>query len=373
MKLDTILIKVASRCNINCKYCYVYNLGDEGWTTMPAQISLETIEAISERLGDLTNEEQHPFATVLHGGEPFLLGPMKLRLVLRSLRSRLPQEYPIGIQTNGILITQRILDICSEMRATISVSLDGPRAIHDRDRIGHDGSGTYDKVIRGLELLQSHKDRDFLFTGILSVVDPQTNPAEIYYFIKSLDPPSVDFLHRDGNHSKLPSGKTSFTSTEFGEWFSQLLDVYLADTDPIRIRFLDDIIKLTVGGTGTKDGAGLTDYGVLVIDTDGSIAKNDTLKSSFDGADRFHQNWSIMRDSLSKILASREFAEYHSLQKPTSPICRACPELRVCGGGMTLHRWKEGSGFNNPSIYCGDQKLLIGNVRLKLAEAEAEL
>jgi uncharacterized protein len=373
MKLDTVLIKVASRCNINCKYCYVYNLGDTGWTKMPAQISMETIETISERLGDFCEEGQRPFATVLHGGEPFLLGPMKLRLVLQALRSRLPQEYPIGIQTNGILISDEILDICSEMRATISVSLDGPRSAHDKDRIGHDGKGTYDKVIKGLALLTSHKDRDFLFTGILSVVDPQTNPGKIYYFLRSLGAPSVDFLHRDGNHSNMPSGKDSFASTEYGQWFVQLLDVYLADPKPIRIRFLDDLIKLTIGGTGTKDGTGLTDYGVLVVDTDGSIAKNDTLKSSFDGADRFHQNWSIMKDNLSEILASREFAEYHSLQKPASPICNTCPELRVCGGGMTLHRWKEGSGFNNPSIYCSDQKLLIWNVRKHLAITEAAL
>jgi MoaA/NifB/PqqE/SkfB family radical SAM enzyme len=26
MQLDTILLKVTSRCNINCSYCYVYSL-----------------------------------------------------------------------------------------------------------------------------------------------------------------------------------------------------------------------------------------------------------------------------------------------------------------------------------------------------------
>lgn len=373
MKLDTVLIKVASRCNINCKYCYVYNLGDTGWKGMPAQISLETIESIASRLNDFCEEERHPFATVLHGGEPLLLGPVKLRLVLQTLRALLPEEYPIGIQTNGILITKEILNICAEMRASISVSLDGPRFVHDKDRIGHDGKGTYDKVIEGLELLRTHKDRDFLFTGILSVVDPQTDPSEIYYFLKSLDTPSVDFLHRDGNHSKLPSGKASFASTEYGQWFVELLNIYLADSRPIRIRFLDDIIKLALGGTGTKDGTGVTNYGVLVIETDGSVAKNDTLKSAFNGADRFQPNWSIIQNSLSEILASREFADYHSDQRPSSAICNACSDLRVCGGGMTLHRWKDGSDFNNPSIYCADQKLLIRSVQERLAEAEATL
>ncbi len=373
MKLDTVLIKVASRCNINCSYCYVYNLGDTSWKGMPAQISLETITAVSDRLLALSNADNHPFATVLHGGEPLLLGAMKLRLVLKELREKLPETYPIGIQTNGILITNEILDVCSELKASISVSVDGPKEVHDKDRVGHDGEGTFDKVLSGLQLLSDHRDRDFLYTGILSVVNPATNPEQIYPFFKTLNPPAIDFLYRDGNHTTLPIGKTAPGSTEYGVWFVRLLDMYLADPRPIRIRFLDDLIKLTLGGLGTKDGAGVTDYGVLVIDTDGTITKNDTLKSSFDGADRFHQNWSAMKDDIAKILSSVEFADYHSLQKPSSPVCKTCPDLTVCGGGMTLHRWKNETGFNNPSIYCADQKILIGRIREHLSEAELSL
>ncbi|MGB7208392.1 MAG: cyclophane-forming radical SAM/SPASM peptide maturase YhhB [Pyrinomonadaceae bacterium] len=373
MKLDTILIKVASRCNINCTYCYVYNLGDTSWKEMPAQVSLETIQAIADFLYAHSITEKHPFATVLHGGEPLLLGAVKLRLVLKELREKLPESYPIGIQTNGILITEEILDLCSEMNTSISVSVDGPKEVHDRDRLGHDGAGTFDKVIQGVALLRAHPDRDFLYTGILSVVNPITDPKEIYSFLKSLDPPSLDFLYRDGNHTTLPIGKASFSSTEYGSWFVRLLDVYLADPRPIRIRFLDDLIKLTLGGLGTKDGTGVTDYGVLVIDTDGTITKNDTLKSSFDGADRFHQNWSAMKDDLAKIIASDEFADYHALQKPSSLVCKTCPDLNICGGGMTLHRWKNGTSFNNPSVYCSDQKLLIRRIREQLGEAERGL
>ena len=35
--VDTILLKVASRCNINCTYCYVYNMGDSAWKRMPPE------------------------------------------------------------------------------------------------------------------------------------------------------------------------------------------------------------------------------------------------------------------------------------------------------------------------------------------------
>lgn len=346
-------------------------MGDTGWKDLPRQISYETIDALTTSLGELSDDQQRPFAVVLHGGEPLLLGYAKLKYLIFSLRDALPDECSISLQTNGILIDKKILDLCSNTRTTISVSLDGPKDIHDKNRVGHAGKGTYDRVVQGLELLRHHKDSEFLFTGLLAVVDPTSDPVEIYNFFKTFDPPSVDFIYRDGNHSRLPFGKKSLRSTEYGQWMSGLLDVYLADSDPIKIRILDDLIKLTLGGKGTKDGVGLTNYGVLIIDTDGTITKNDTLKSSFDGADRFSQHWSIYTNDLPEVLNSEEFIEYHTSQRPSSKICQSCPELNICGGGMALHRWRDDNGYDNPSVYCYDQKLLINHIRQYLPIAEA--
>jgi len=367
IEIDTILIKVASRCNINCTYCYVYNMGDTGWSQMPTKISNETIAATARAIGELACEQKRPFAVVLHGGEPLLLGAAKLKHLILTLRSVLPTDCSFGMQTNGILITEEILDICSETRTTLSVSIDGPIKTHDKNRIGHNGEGTYDKVLKGINLLRNHADADFIFSGLLAVIDPESDPQEVYSFFKQLNPPGVDFLYRDGNHNNLPVGKASLQTTEYGQWFAKLLDIYLFDPEPLRIRFLDDLMKLLLGGSGTKDGVGLTDFGVLIIDTDGSINKNDTLKSSFNGADRFKQKWSVHTHKLRDVLNSSEYAEYHVLQRPTSVICKECPELKICGGGMTLHRWRDDSGYDNPSVYCADQMFLIKHIRKQLA------
>lgn len=366
IEIDTVLIKVASRCNINCSYCYVYNLGDKGWLDMPNHISSETITATAKSLSELSLIQQRPFAVVLHGGEPLLLGPAKLNWLISRLRSTLPQACSFSLQTNGVLITEDILNVCFENRTTISVSIDGPRHIHDRNRVGHSGQGTYDKVLDGIQRLRNHRNSDSLFSGLLAVIDPTSEPEEVYNFFKSLDPPGVDFLYRDGNHTWLPHGKESLRSTEYGQWLAKLIDIYLFDTKPLRIRFIDDMVKLILGGTGTKDGVGLTDFGILVIDTDGSITKNDTLKSSFNGADRFTQKWSVHTHKLAEILNSNEFVYAHALQRPTSKICLKCSELKVCGGGMTLHRWRDENEYDNTSVYCADQLLLIGHIRKHL-------
>jgi uncharacterized protein len=362
MQLDTVLLKVASRCNINCSYCYVYNQGDTSWQRMPKHMSLGTVEDVLRQLAALYKDQQHPFAVVLHGGEPLLLPRAILETLLEGLADRLPATCSRSIQTNGTLIDDDLLAVCLRTGTTLSVSLDGPAIVHDTFRIAFNGTGTYERVAAGIARLRRHPQADQLFTGVLCVIDPSSDARQVYGFFKSLLVPSIDFLFKDGNYAKLPLGKASIDSTEYGRWLAMAWDCYIGDPDPPRIRILDDLGRLLLGGASVKEGCGQTMYGIAVIDTDGTITKNDTLKSTYDGADRFERTWSVSTDRLSDVAASSEFVQYSRLQDPTSPICRECPLLSVCGGGMPLSRWHPDSGFNNPSVYCADYKLVIGHI-----------
>ena len=359
MQIDTILVKVASRCNIDCTYCYIFNMSDAGWRAMPNLMSEDTIKDLARSLSQLLKDQDVPFATVLHGGEPLMLGARRLQYLLKELREVLPLAYPISLQTNGVLITEEILDLCSHYRVAISISIDGPKETNDKFRVDKQGRGTYQEVVNGITLLKNHSDSEFLYAGLLSVIDPDSDPEEVYKCLKGLGTKSIDFLYRDGNHTSLPYGKSSLDSTEYGEWLVKLLDMYIADKTPVRIRFLDDILRIALGGIGVKEGLGDNFYGIAIIETDGSLAKNDTLKSNFDGADKFDEKWIIQTDRLSEAFNTSSFAEYYKLQNPTSSKCNSCEYLAICGGGMPLHRWSKDNAYDNPSVYCSDQKLLI--------------
>lgn len=369
MQVDTVLIKIASRCNINCSYCYIYHLGDVNWSRIDKLMSHETMNNIVSSLKSLANNQKQKFSTVLHGGEPLMLGASCLHQFLELLRETLPDhDYPISIQTNGILVTREILDICSEFKTSLAISLDGPAQVNDLARLDHKNRSTFDRVIKGVSQLEAHPDTEFLYAGLLAVVDPTTDPKEIYEFFKNLKPPSVDFLYKDGNHSCFPPGKAAFDTTEYGSWMVQLLDIYLSDPAPIPIRVFDDMLKLLIGGGATKEGIGLSDFGILIFDTDGSITKNDTLKSAYEGADRFAVDWKVGGTRVLDLLSSEEYHQYHKLQKPTSSACLECSELQVCGGGMTVHRWSDNNDFDNPTVYCADQLLLIRSMRKRLIQ-----
>lgn len=359
--IDTVLLKVASRCNLNCSYCYVYHTGDESWRSMPKRMLPATELVVAKELAALQQAQGRSFAVVLHGGEPLLLGVSGIDRLLSRLRRALGPVCPISIQTNGVLISNSILDICADHDVTLSVSLDGPAEVHDRWRVDLRDRITHAEVMKGIEVIGRHPAGKRLFSGILAVVDPQSSPEDVYGYFKTIGVPSVDFLYRDGNHTKLPYGKESPASVEYGLWMRKILELYVADRDPFRIRVLDDMMKLLLGGASVKEGIGLTDYGILVIDTDGSVKKNDTLKSSPLG-DAFDCEWKIGIASLADIAASPTFNAYHLAQRPSSAVCRECTLLEVCGGGMLTHRFKHGSGYDNPTVFCADQKLLIARM-----------
>src|ERR1043165_1703122 len=99
MQLDTVLLKVTSRCNINCSYCYVYNQGDTAWRRMPKHMSPPIVGDVVRQLSMHLKDQQHPFAVVLHGGEPLLLPRPILESLLQGLRS---EEHTSELQSRGL-------------------------------------------------------------------------------------------------------------------------------------------------------------------------------------------------------------------------------------------------------------------------------
>lgn len=357
--IDTILLKVASRCNLNCTYCYVYHLGDDGWKNNPKLLSQKTIDDIEQSLFDLYQYQNRSFAIVLHGGEPFLLGKDRLAYLLEKLRFRLPKHTTISIQTNGLLLTNELIELCYEYCVTISISLDGIQSVNDAMRIDHLGRGSFSRIMKSIQLIQQHRFAKQVFTGCLAVIDPFSNPKEIYHFFKALNIPSVNFLMRDGNHDRYPYGKANFQSLEYAKWLEQIWNEYFNDPKPIPIAFFDNYIKMMIGGSSSKEGVGTDIAGILIIDTNGDITKNDTLKSTQNHADRFKFDWNVSKSKIVDLIQSNEFKEYLILQKPTSESCRNCQYLKICGGGMPLYRWSDINQFNNPSVFCHDHQYII--------------
>src|SRR5437868_3375634 len=73
--MHLFICKVASRCNIDCDYCYVYHHVDQSWRHQPQRMALQTATQLGLRIGEHARRHGLPSVeVVMHGGEPLLAG-----------------------------------------------------------------------------------------------------------------------------------------------------------------------------------------------------------------------------------------------------------------------------------------------------------
>ena len=186
--LDTFLFKVASRCNLACPYCYVYELRDQSWQAQPSFMSAETHALALDQIRDHVVAHSIPIVTaIFHGGEPLLIGPRGLEAMAVRTRDRLRgvAEVRFGLQTNGTLFDERFLEVALRHQIRVGLSVDGPPRHHDRYRYQPNGLGSSERVEKTAALLRDNADA---FGGILCVVNLDIDPSEVWDYLCGFRP-----------------------------------------------------------------------------------------------------------------------------------------------------------------------------------------
>jgi uncharacterized protein len=142
MKITSLIVKVASRCNLNCTYCYMYNMGDETYKSQPKIMSNITVENLLYRMkehSDLHNIDN--MSIVFHGGEPMLTGMPFYENFLARAKNILPETVQVDylMQTNGVLLTEEWCAFLKEKNIVVGISMDSTPESNDKYRIYHNG------------------------------------------------------------------------------------------------------------------------------------------------------------------------------------------------------------------------------------------
>ncbi|MCU0748539.1 MAG: radical SAM protein [Akkermansiaceae bacterium] len=284
-KFTTFLLKVASRCNLDCTYCYEFKLADQSWKDQPHLMTSEVWRVSAEKISDYALK--HELLSVginLHGGEPLLLGKKNIRFLLSDFKSILSKNninVSYGLQTNGVLLDQEWLDIFSEFNVRIGISLDGDPNAHDKNRVFFSGKGSYAIVREAINLCLSQAKNREVFGGTLAVIDVESDPIEVLHHFLDIGVKTVDFLFPDANWDSLPPGKKHFHETIYADWLIKVFNEYLRINDPsISIRIFETLIKLCLGYKHNMDIFGIAPIEILVISANGDLHALDSLKAS---------------------------------------------------------------------------------------------
>lgn len=198
-----IMIKPAgSLCNLDCHYCYYLDKAEIYGGSEP-RMSLDMLETCVREYIAANDVPEVTFNW--HGGEPLVMGLDFYRKAV-ELEQKYAGDKIIHntLQTNGTLLTQEWASFFRDNDFLIGISIDGPQDIHDKYRKDKGGAPTFDKVMRGINLLY----RSNVQYNTMSTINKacEGRGLEVYNFLKSIGSRYMQFMPVV-EHVKYPLGK----------------------------------------------------------------------------------------------------------------------------------------------------------------------
>ena len=366
--LSQFVLKMHSRCDLACDHCYVYESADQSWHGRPLAISGEIVSQTARRIAE--HAESHRLDSVqvvLHGGEPLLAGRARLQRVVTELQAALHGVcgLDLRIHTNGVLLDEDFCELFAEHGVRVGISIDGDRAANDRHRLYADGRSSHAQVRQALAMLRKPEYR-LLYTGLLCTVDLANDPIAVYEALLAEAPPRLDLLLPHATWDQ-PPRRPPGVPAPYAAWLGRIYTRWTAEGRPVPIRLFDSLLSAWAGLPSGSESVGLDAVDLLVIETDGSWEQTDSLKVAFEGAPATGLN--VYSHSVDEASAHPGVAARGTGITTLCATCRACPVVRACGGGLYTHRYKSGSGFDNPSVYCEDLKVLVSSITTRQTPA----
>jgi len=331
MKEFSLLIKPASAdCNMNCMYCFYLEKSSLYPEYKVHRMNDATLERMISSYME-TSQDCHTFGW--QGGEPTLMGLEFFKKVveLQKRYGKTGSMISNGLQTNATLINDDFARYLSEYKFLLGVSLDGPQYIHDHYRKFTGKKGTFDRVMRSIEILRKNNVE---FNILVLVNDFNVNKvAEVYRFLVDSGfyfhqyIPCVEF---DNNGALKPfsiSGEQwgSFLVELFNQWYPR--DIY-----KVSIRLFDSILNQLVGRKAIICHMEDNCSQYLVVEYNGDVYPCDFfVREDLKLGNINDKGWGELISSIAYINFGKTKSSY-------SFICNSCHYLKYCYGDCLKHR-----------------------------------
>ena len=341
--ISTMVLNVNTGCNLSCSYCYKEDLAtpDEG-----ERMGFETaVRAFELLLAESAGRER--VNLVFFGGEPLSNMPLVRRMVDYAERrgAEAGKTVDFSLTTNATLLTEPLVDYLDAHRFGITISMDGPKHLHDRNRKTVGGKGTYDVVARKARmLLERYRSRPVgarvtLTAGVTDVVAIHRHLRdEIGFFEVGMSPVTAGDV-----------ATYNLSSTELAAVFvgmKVLGHMYLdAALEGRNIGFSNMHQLMTDLSEGTRKslpcGAGL---GMLAVDKDGGL----NLCHRFTGS-----GLPTFGDVEAGIDKPRLGAFLEEAQSRGGRPCETCRIRNLCAGGCYHESYAKFGDPQHPvAHYC---------------------
>lgn len=311
-------VSLTEYCNLSCKYCFVNDIFKTK-NEMSKKNLLKLLNWFLDINGNINPLVQY------FGGEPLLRFDDIVEchnILQRRMNKKIIKSFREEIVTNGTLMTEDMAEYFVKNNIEITFSIDGWKSINDKNRIDSQGNGSYDRIVKGMELYKKCGGK------LSAIITPTEDNMPIFEDI-------VKFLHENLNCETISINTPQPTlngwdidGAKFAKAMMNCLEycnekevkinhpgnniVFLINN---KIPQTNSCMNLTYGQPTNTWGIYVTSamkISKCVVECDERCSKN-------------FENFTL----------DNEYLEWH-FEDSINSNCMRCPGLNICGGGCSV-------------------------------------
>jgi uncharacterized protein len=290
------------------------------------------------------------------GGEPSMLGVEYFRKVVALQQSFAGgRKITNALQTNGTLLDEQWGAFLKEHGFLVGLSIDGPRELHDAYRVDQGQRPTFDRVMRGLEVLKRHR----VEFNTLTVVNRRNSrePLKVYEFLRRFGSRFMQFIplveREPAAHNPLGldlaeppvSDENVVQSTRitpwslrpehYGEFLTTIFDTWVRrDVGSVFVQLFDVTLGNWCGAGGSLCVFSEKCGHALAVEHNGDVYSCDHYVYPQ------YRLGNVMTESLGDMVSSSRQRKFGTDKADTLPqYCRTCEVRFACHGECPKHRF----------------------------------
>lgn len=313
-----------------------------------------------------------PLVIAWHAGEPLTVPLAFYESAFTLLAKVSPPGFEVEhwVQTNAMLIDHEWCEFFSRWNLHVGISVDGPKWIHDTNRVDRKGGPTHDRVLRGIHHLQSH---NIQFSTITVLTEAALDyPDEIWGFFRDIGATSLAFNLEEIEGENSTSSLSAQTAPARVEaFFRRLLELRDQENPSIKIREVDCFLE------GIPDWRGefrrMENVAPCVINVawNGDVS---TFSPELMGVKHtYYEDFvfgNVASDTLDDLLSDPKFLRVANDIDAGVALCReGCDHFYLCGGGAPSTKLSENGTFvSAETLACKLRIKSVGNAVLDFLE-----
>ncbi|TWT57299.1 Anaerobic sulfatase-maturating enzyme [Thalassoglobus neptunius] len=363
-------------CNLDCEYCYYLHKeelypGTNSWRMTP-----ETLETYIGQYIEAQPASAEEITFAWQGGEPTLLGIEFFERVvaIQKQLARPGQRITNALQTNGVLLDESWAGFLKSHEFLVGISIDGPAALHDRYRYDKKGKGTFQAVLKALQMLKRFQV-EFNALVVLNR-ENSLHGKRVYTYLRDTGVEFIQFIpivekRGIGEHPEAPveessdhpwehlASSRSVLPEDFGKFLIDVFDEWIKrDVGKVFVQIFDQALAAWMGMEPSLCVFRKQCGRALAIEHNGDVYSCDHF------VEPDYRLGNIHELPILELANLPQQAEFGAAKESTLPAyCRECEVQFACNGECPKNRFIETpSGEDGLNYLCAGYRAFFNHI-----------